>query len=351
MTSELAFCDGGQLKKRLQLCEYPSCTIDRRLDDRGHVHPGFWCDQRAGGGRQYLSAGRTRASEMFPAAGATDACIDTPLRLTFASAPTMGTGTIKVLDASENAVVQSIDVSAKTATQTIGGARNFNYLPIMIEGNEASITLPIGPLACNKTYLVTVDRGAFKTDAGPFNGINAAAGSKFTTEAVPPATGTTKLAVATDGTGDFCTVQSAVDFIPDGNTTRTTILLRKGTYTGLIFFANLRAVVLASPALSPTYDLRPAIAHVDGKLISFNSRRDFIILYLGTMIFGTVDNHHTAAAGRVGFVADPRDPGYSKLRQIAYDPIWAEAYGNDGGHTQALQPRFASAVIAPLLAK
>jgi len=113
---------------------------------------------------------------------------------------------------------------------------------------------------------------------------------------------------------------------------------------------HIRTLVLSSPALWPRYDLHPALRHIDGQIISFNSNRDFVILCLGTTIFGTVDNHHTHAAGRVGFTVPTNDPAYAKLRQIPYDPAWATEFGNNGGHSRALSPKFARAMIAPLLA-
>ena len=42
------------------------------------------------------------------------------------------------------------------------------------------------------------------------------------------------LVVAADGSGDFKTVQAAVDAVPDNSAARTTILIRKGTYAELV---------------------------------------------------------------------------------------------------------------------
>jgi pimeloyl-ACP methyl ester carboxylesterase len=111
----------------------------------------------------------------------------------------------------------------------------------------------------------------------------------------------------------------------------------------------VKTVILTSAAVEPRYDLGPALRHVDGQLISFNSERDFLVLWLGSTIFGTVDGHHSPGAGRVGFVVRPDEIGYSKLRQIPYDSAWKSEFGNAGGHGQALVPRFAKAMIAPLL--
>jgi pectin methylesterase-like acyl-CoA thioesterase len=182
------------------------------------------------------------ASTIFPAAGARDVCADTPLRISFSAPPAVGEGKIKVLDASDNSLVQSVDVTAKTATQSIGGLPHYQYYPLIISGNDATIYLSNGSLAYGKSYYVMIDAGAFRNASGPYSGISGRTDWKFSTKAMPPAAGTSKLNVAADGSGDFCTVQGAIDFVPDGNTARTTILLRKGTYIELIYLANKHAL-------------------------------------------------------------------------------------------------------------
>jgi pectin methylesterase-like acyl-CoA thioesterase len=181
----------------------------------------------------------------FPLAGASTVCPDTPLRLTFAAAPTLGTGgKIQVWDAATHAMVESIDVSSPTAIKTIGGLENCKYYPVIIAGDTAAITLRNGALGWNKTYYVTVDPDVFHVEADRSAGIGDQASWSFTTKGAPPAQGAARLTVAADGSGDFCTVQGALDFIPDGNTAPTTIFLRKGTYTEIIFFTNKHAITL-----------------------------------------------------------------------------------------------------------
>jgi pectin methylesterase-like acyl-CoA thioesterase len=184
------------------------------------------------------------ATTFFPSAGAAGVCPDTPLRLTFDAPVQAGQGKIKVLDASDNSVIQTLDVAVKAATQSIGGLGHFNYDPLIISGNNATIYLRNHSLAYNKTYYVTIDAGAFKTDTGPYPGIANAVAWRFTTRATPPAPGTTRLTVAADGSGDFCTVQGAIDFLPDGNTAPTTIFLCKGAYTELIYFSQKHSLTL-----------------------------------------------------------------------------------------------------------
>jgi pectin methylesterase-like acyl-CoA thioesterase len=182
------------------------------------------------------------ANALFPAPGAVDVCPDTPLRLMFNAPPTVGHGKIAVIDASHNTVVQTVDVSIKTATQSIGGLADFNYEPLMISGNQATIDLPNHSLAYGKSYYLSMDAGAFTADKVASPSIDKAAGWRFKTKAAPPVTGTARLIVAADGTGDFCTVQGAVDWVPDETKARTTIDIRKGTYTQMVFVGKKHAL-------------------------------------------------------------------------------------------------------------
>lgn len=106
-------------------------------------------------------------------------------------------------------------------------------------------------------------------------------------------------------------------------------------------------VVLLAPSVSPTYDLTPAMRHVDGRLHVFYSDRDQLFLNWRTSTFGTYDSVKTKAAGHVGFdvpATVPRD----RIVQHPYDPAWA-SLGNDGGHMGTLAAPFAQHVVAPLL--
>src|SRR4029077_17914267 len=54
----------------------------------------------------------------------------------------------------------------------------------------------------------------------------------------------TRVVVSADGSGDFNTVQGAVDFIPDNNSRRVTIFIRNGTYEEIVYFRNKSNVTL-----------------------------------------------------------------------------------------------------------
>ena len=195
---------------------------------------------------------------LTPTATPTGVAPDSRLTLTFNQPISIGLmGTIKIFDASNPSIpVDTIDLVTATAlmktlraastfstqampvqNKTIGGVTNFNYYPITVSGNTATIYPRNNVLAYNKTYFVTIDAGVLTDSSGlAYAGISGNAGWTFSTRTVGLATSATKLVVAADGSGDFCTVQAALDFIPAGNTTPRTIFIRKGTYFEEIYF-------------------------------------------------------------------------------------------------------------------
>lgn len=113
---------------------------------------------------------------------------------------------------------------------------------------------------------------------------------------------------------------------------------------------HVHTLVLIAPALSPTYDLSPALRRVTGRAFAITSMFD-TVLGTGTRLLGTVDGVRTDAAGRVGFVmpdapAFPRE--YEKLVHVPYDPLFLRM-GHIGDHIGAMLTPFARQVIAPLI--
>lgn len=193
------------------------------------------------------SAALLKLVTISPHAGAKDVCIDTPLCLTFDGPPILSeSGTIQILDET-GTVVDSIDVSAGTLSKTIEGLPNFNYYPVMTTDNEAVIAFKNNILTYGKTYEVKIPAGIFVDKDGNAAGLDAAKTWKFSTkQAAPelPAEGLRIITIAADGTGDFATVQGALDFVPTGNTVPTILFLRKGTYNEIIYFARKHNITI-----------------------------------------------------------------------------------------------------------
>ncbi len=112
-------------------------------------------------------------------------------------------------------------------------------------------------------------------------------------------------------------------------------------------------VVLLGGALSPTYNLAPALRRTRKGLLNSYSCRDTIILNWGTRLFGTTDRQFTRAAGCTGF-REPADLHETerrlyreKLHQLPWCEEMAETCHHWGGHIASGGELFLSKHIAP----
>jgi len=183
-----------------------------------------------------LTVNSTMVATVTPASGGVNVCYDTPLYMAFDRVPVLrGAGKINVFDTT-NAVtpVDTIDTSlGEPQSRTIGG-EVFNAYPVIISGTTVAIYPDNGRLTSNQTYYVTVDPGTFtETNGALYVGITDTNAWRFSTKPTGPAN-PNNMVVAADGSGDFCTVQGAVDSVPANNTTYTLINIRNGQYTEIV---------------------------------------------------------------------------------------------------------------------
>ncbi len=213
----------------------------------------------------------------FPANKATGVNPDTHLVLTFAAPPTVGkSGQIRIYDVAGHQLVDTLDMSipagpdpshritppaaqaidpnpttpttttpaVKTTPAdlhnyqltTIGGLADFHFYPVIVHGNTATIYPHNNVLHYGHTYSVQVDAGVLTS--GNFAGFTTDREWRFTTRANGPRAGVTQVVVAADGSGDFNTVQGAIDFVPGNPPQRMTIFVKDGTYEEIVFFRN-----------------------------------------------------------------------------------------------------------------
>lgn len=220
-------------------------------------------------------ANTAAVATFLPAKNEPSAYIDTRLQITFDAPPRSGLlGTIKVYKASDNSVVDTIDVSnaivtAGGETQTVipynnteidqlgKGVANLTqwryvyYQPITINGNVATIKLHDGALAYNTDYYVTMDPGVL---SGSVNGtvLSAITGAKswaFHTKAAP--TSATSVVVDDDGPADFRSVQGAINWIMASGcvsctnaTAPKTITVKNGDYNEMLFIRNVNNLTI-----------------------------------------------------------------------------------------------------------
>ena len=175
-------------------------------------------------------------SRRFPAPGAS-VCADAPLRLSFSAPVAIGAqGKIAVFKTSApDTPLDTIDVSLTTWRDTIEGRPFFKVRSLFIEGSDVLIYFKTKAMAEPGSYFVTVDSGVFVDEQSA--GLPAISGPdawQFSTVLPAPAD-PTQLTVARDGSGDFCTVQGAVDFVPPANLTPTTVTIKNGVYHEIVY--------------------------------------------------------------------------------------------------------------------
>jgi pectinesterase len=234
----------------------------------------------------HIASMESDAIILFPANKSIEVNPDTHLKFTFQSPPVLGnSGRICIYDASDNRLVDLLDLSippgptapsaSPSATYTstpyeyisghftnantkpgtpsgvalstsdqfqltiIGGFTDaFHFYPVIIRGNSATIYPHNNLLTYNKTYYVTIDPGVLRLKDKPIAGISGKTGWRFTTKKRPPRIHSERFIVNQDGTGDFNTVQGAIDYIPDYHPRPVTVFIKNGMYEEIVYFRN-----------------------------------------------------------------------------------------------------------------
>lgn len=232
---------------------------------------------------------------LSPAHQASGISPDTQLAIRFASPPTPGTaGLIRIHDADDGRLVDTLDLSVAaspnrrmTAPEAAADAlqqayqstriagRDWHFRPVIVRGNVATIYPHHGVLSYGRRYRVTVDAGVLQAAALTWT---------FATRAAPPPADSTRLVVAADGSGDFATVQGAIDFVPDKPAKRITLFIRNGFYEEIVSLAAKSKLILRgedrdkvqvgyanSSAFNPGARGRWAFSIVDGADIQLSS--------------------------------------------------------------------------------
>lgn len=143
---------------------------------------------------------------------------------------------------------------------------------------------------------------------------------------------------------------------------RPVFLVGESGGTGIILFAleqladevDVESVVLLATAVSPDYNLAPALRHVRRHLLTTYAKGDALILGWGTRTFGCMDRTYAEAAGKVGFrvpeglSAEDRAE-YAKVRQTewTWEFLWS---GHPGEHLGWNSPWFIRDYVAPVIA-
>jgi pectin methylesterase-like acyl-CoA thioesterase len=201
------------------------------------------------------------ATAFSPTNGQTGVCYDTPLVVTFSQVPTLRTnGTIKIYNVTNSTTaVDTINLAASAVNGTQahssfpGDAQSFNYYPIVITGSTAKIYPHGGVLTSNQTYYVTIDYGAFADPSGAsFAGITANNIWQFSTKA-SGAVDPVNPVVSADGSGDFVTVQGALDSLAvNAAGSLRTVNVKNGLYFELVNISGKTNVTLRGQSRAGT---------------------------------------------------------------------------------------------------
>jgi pectin methylesterase-like acyl-CoA thioesterase len=191
------------------------------------------------------------AQTLLPANNSATVCADMQFKLTFSAAPVLqSSGKVRLYE-STGTLISTIDLSAMPAgtpmsatwpwTETLNDTE-IRVIRALVEGKTAIFSFPVNSMEYGKSYYVTVDKTVFSNAATlGFNGI-ATSQWAFKVKSKPAAD--LNYIVSADGSGDFATLQGALNFIPSGNNTAVKIFIKNGIYTGLAFIKNRNKITI-----------------------------------------------------------------------------------------------------------
>ena len=112
----------------------------------------------------------------------------------------------------------------------------------------------------------------------------------------------------------------------------------------------LTGIVMLATAVSPGFDLRPALAKVQTSIWNYYSWLDAFFLRFGTTLLGTIDGPHGVAAGAVGFRGPQADDAVTSGRLVQIRWNWRMlSQFNPGEHFGCVHRVFVAGEIAPLI--
>ncbi|PKS12556.1 hypothetical protein jhhlp_000764 [Lomentospora prolificans] len=216
--------------------------------------------------------------DIFPRNRARGVNPDTNLVIKFTTPPTVGTsGMIYVYDAADWSVVDSLNMSIPASPNPSGraaasdgsttaprpdlndtnayqvniiGGVDFHFNPIIVRDNTATIYLHNNKLQYGRSYVVKMDPEVLEVAEG-FKGFKDRSWT-FKTKAHAPRRSKSRVVVASDGSGDFNTVQGALDWAPATPDKPITIFIKNGHYEELVYAQNKSKLVIRGQSRNRT---------------------------------------------------------------------------------------------------
>ncbi len=118
---------------------------------------------------------------------------------------------------------------------------------------------------------------------------------------------------------------------------------------------SIDGLVFLGGAVSSTYDLRPALRRLRKGIYNFYSHRDWIVLGIGTCLFGTSDRKPHVSCGFVGFkrpanLCDTENL-YAKVHQDIWKPALVDDCNHWGTHGFSASTQYIRRYVAPWIAR
>jgi len=177
------------------------------------------------------------AVAFYPSKGRADACADASVSIEFNRVPKIkGGGKIQIVEAS-GAVFDSVtampdDLYFSALSERTSGGKRFKSEVLDVVYNTV-VFHPKAKLEYGKTYYVTVDEGMITDSDGTSFSVGQADDWSFTVRAQAPAAAST-YTLAADGSGDYCSVEGALQALPSAGSAPRVIHIERGVYPGIV---------------------------------------------------------------------------------------------------------------------
>jgi len=211
----------------------------------------------------------------YPSKERTDACADASVSIQFNRKPTLKAGgKIQILDDS-GAVFDSVTATPdgelyySALVMRSAGGKSFRTEALDIVYNTV-VFQPKTRLDYGKTYYVTVDEGMISDELGSKFAVKQSDNWKFTVRAAAPAAAS-MYTLAADGGGDFCSVESVLEALPNTASTTRMVNVGPGVYPGIIRMADSQ-VHFVGAGLD-----KSIFSHKNAATMNSNSREGIVV--------------------------------------------------------------------------
>ncbi|WP_165310083.1 pectinesterase family protein [Vibrio ziniensis] len=190
------------------------------------------------------------SAKVTPTVNAQDQQVDVTLSLTLEGTPTLGErGIVYIYDANTNEVVQELNVGGDVTTVgsvTSGKVRTLNYFPVVLDGNTVNIYPKKDAFTAGGEYYIAISEDVINgatLNGDEFVGL----GKNQWQFSIGAAVEASKTALSVGPSGDFATVQGALNYFMDDTALKNsdkTITLEDGVYYEMLMLRNVNNLTI-----------------------------------------------------------------------------------------------------------